>query len=49
VFQTVFDLSRKSRGLSLNVSNEDRHDVDAIFGAVSKVEAVDRLRCSKAA
>lgn len=49
VFQTVFDLSRKSRGVSLSITNEERHDVDAIFSAVSKVEAVDRLRCSKAA
>lgn len=49
VFQTVFDMSRKSRGMPPVVSNEERHDVDAIFGAVSKAEAVDRLRCSKAA
>jgi hypothetical protein len=49
VFQTVFDLSRKSRGVSLLITNEERHDVDAIFSAVSKAEAVDRLHCSKAA
>jgi uncharacterized protein (DUF2336 family) len=49
VFQTVFDLSRKSRGVTLAISNEERHDVDAIFSAVSKTEAVDRLHCSKAA
>jgi len=49
VFQTVFDLSRKSRGVSLTITNEERHDVEAIFGAVSKAEAVDRLHCSKAA
>jgi hypothetical protein len=45
----VFDLSRKSRGVSLTITNEERHDVDAIFSAVSKTEAVDRLHCSKAA
>jgi uncharacterized protein (DUF2336 family) len=49
VFQTVFDLSRKSRGVSAAITNEERHDVDAIFGAVSKAEAVNRLHCSKAA
>jgi len=49
VFQTVFDLSRKSRGMPPIVSNEERHDVEAIFGAVSKAEAADRLRCSRAA
>ncbi len=49
VFQTVFDLSRKSHGVSAAISNEERHDVDAIFSAVSKAEAVSRLHCSKAA
>jgi uncharacterized protein (DUF2336 family) len=49
VFQTVFDLSRKSRGVSLTITNEERHNVDAIFSAVSKAEAADRLHCSKAA
>jgi uncharacterized protein (DUF2336 family) len=49
VFQTVFDLSRRSRGMLPAVTNEERHDVDGIFSAVSKTEAADRLHCSKAA
>jgi uncharacterized protein (DUF2336 family) len=49
VFQTVFNLSRRSRGIPPLVSNEEQHDVEGIFGGVSKAEAVDRLHCSKAA
>lgn len=49
VFPTVFNLSRQSRGLPANVTNEERHEVERIFATISKAEAADRLQCTKAA
>ncbi len=44
VFSTVFELSRKSRGLSPTLTADERADVDSAFNSFSKAEAMARIR-----
>ena len=44
VFSTVFDLSRKGRGLFPTLTIDERQDVDSVFNVFSKSEAMARIR-----
>jgi len=44
VFSTVFDLSRKGRGLYPTLTIDERQDVDSVFNVFSKPEAMARIR-----
>lgn len=44
VFSTVFDLSRKARGMYPTLTLDERSDVDSVFNIFSKSEAMARIR-----
>jgi uncharacterized protein (DUF2336 family) len=44
VFSTIFDLSRKGRGLYPTLTLDERSDVDSVFKVFSKSEALARIR-----
>lgn len=44
VFSTVFDLSRKGRGMFPTLTLDERSDVDSVFTFFSKPEAMARIR-----
>jgi uncharacterized protein (DUF2336 family) len=44
VFPTVFDLSRRARGLYPTLTIDERADVDSVFKVFSKSEAMTRIR-----
>lgn len=44
VFSTIFDLSRKGRGMYPTLTLDERGDVDSVFESFSKSEAMARIR-----
>ena len=49
VFATVFQLSRKARGVAAQISPEQRSEVDGIFNAYSKDDAMVVIRSTRLA
>jgi len=49
VFKTVYELSRQRRNITRILTDDDRDEVHAVFGTVTKPAALQRLRTSLAA